>query len=277
MNKLPELHHTLYSNVDIDCFLITETWLHDQIPNGFLDPQSNYRIIRSFRCDRSGAGGGGVCIFIRREHRITQLHLCQALAGFEILSFDLLDFYVPYRVFVVYRPPTSRTLRACASAVDVMSQLTSCTTNNISRAGPTIIFGDFIVQVLFGKWNNGQQNHARNCCTIFSVFNGFTQCTPAPTRLNNLLDLVFVNDPLIMSNIKVLWPFSTSDRQIKLTGDLASHKQFRPNSNSWNIYSATLVLVVHVSDVLVRYFNNILEMGKNPKFWFMFGSSYVNV
>lgn len=52
VNKLPELHYTLYSNVDIDCFLITETWLHDEIPDGLLDPQSNYSIIR---CDRSGA------------------------------------------------------------------------------------------------------------------------------------------------------------------------------------------------------------------------------
>ena len=42
----------------------------------------------------------------------------------------------------------------------------------------------------------------------------YTVHTAAPTRLNNLLDLVFVNDPLIMSNIEVVSPFSTSDRSV---------------------------------------------------------------
>lgn len=92
-----------------------------------------------------------------------------------------------------------------------MSQLTSCMENNISRTGPTIILGDFNCPGVDWQMKQWPTEPCQKLLYDFSVFNGFTQCTPAPTRLNNLLDLVFVNDPLIMSNIEVVSPFSTSD------------------------------------------------------------------
>ena len=45
----------------------------------------------------------------------------------------------------------------------------------------------------------------------FVWFNGFTQCVTSPTRSSNILDLVFVSDPLLISTIDVVPPFSTSD------------------------------------------------------------------
>ena len=38
-NKLSELHHLLYTG-DIDIILITESWLHSDISNGLLDPDT---------------------------------------------------------------------------------------------------------------------------------------------------------------------------------------------------------------------------------------------
>ena len=61
-NKFSELHHLLYTG-DIDIILITESWLHPDIFNGLLDPDSRYSIIRHDRCI---SNGGGVCVFIRK-------------------------------------------------------------------------------------------------------------------------------------------------------------------------------------------------------------------
>ena len=52
-------------------------------------------------------------------------------------------------------------------------------------------------------------NH--NALRDFVVFNGFTQCVLSPTRLSNILDLVLISDPLLVSNIDVAPSFSTSD------------------------------------------------------------------
>jgi endonuclease/exonuclease/phosphatase family metal-dependent hydrolase len=45
----------------------------------------------------------------------------------------------------------------------------------------------------------------------FVTFNGFVQCVTRPTRAANFLDLVFSNDPLIVSSTHNSPPFGTSD------------------------------------------------------------------
>ena len=45
----------------------------------------------------------------------------------------------------------------------------------------------------------------------FCSDNGCVQLVNNPTRLNNFLDLVLTNDPLIVSSVMVDVPFSTSD------------------------------------------------------------------
>ena len=64
MNKLSELHELLYDGATADCFCITESWLHDEISNGMLDPKSMFSIYRS---DRVVDRGGGVCVLINHS------------------------------------------------------------------------------------------------------------------------------------------------------------------------------------------------------------------
>jgi len=45
----------------------------------------------------------------------------------------------------------------------------------------------------------------------FMLSNGFTQGVSTPTRENNILDLVFANEPILLSSIRVSTPFSSSD------------------------------------------------------------------
>ena len=65
-NKLAELHHLIYSS-PLDCIIITETWLHSDYPNGMLDPENQFHIVRA---DRKLQEGGGVCALISKKHRI---------------------------------------------------------------------------------------------------------------------------------------------------------------------------------------------------------------
>ena len=70
VNKLSELHHLLY-NVGYDLLLITETWLHSDIPSSLLDPNSEYVVMRK---DRPCTKGGGVCALVKKCFR-TVLYL----------------------------------------------------------------------------------------------------------------------------------------------------------------------------------------------------------
>ena len=45
----------------------------------------------------------------------------------------------------------------------------------------------------------------------FMVDHGFTQFVTEPTRCNNVLDLLFCNDPILMSSVDVVAPFGSSD------------------------------------------------------------------
>jgi len=45
----------------------------------------------------------------------------------------------------------------------------------------------------------------------FAVANGFSQVVAKPTRLNNKLDIVLVNEPLTVHSVGVEPPFGNSD------------------------------------------------------------------
>lgn len=229
VNKLSELHHLLYTDTDVDCLLVTETWLHDEIPNGLLDPKAMYNVLR---CDRIGGTGGGVCVLIRRSFQIVQLDLHQdrSPVGYEVLAFDCIDFYVPYRIFVVYRPPTCCSENN-AMALDVTSQLVSCIEGNLNKSGPTIIFGDFNCPGIDWQTMQCAADLIQEKLYDFVVCNGFMQYTPGPTRLSNTLDLVFVNDPLLVSDVTVVAPFSTSDHSSVIVDILCTKQSLTSESN----------------------------------------------
>ena len=88
MSKLGELHELLYNDSAFDCFCITESWLHDEISNGLLDPKSMYTLIR---CDSTISRGGGVCIFVRNEFKTLKKIFDQTKLSLLHSSFDTLS------------------------------------------------------------------------------------------------------------------------------------------------------------------------------------------
>ena len=208
-NKLPELHHVLYSR-SMDCVCVTESWLSEDIPVGFLDPECAYTTIR---CDRSRNKGGGVCVFIRKSFSVLKYDLKQPPSVAEIVCFDVLNLSARYRIFAVYCPPSS-CVRNINQPSKCMSELITCLEVNQDKHGINIIFGDFNCPDINWVSMTCSSDPCSNLLYDFVVCNGLTQCVSSPTRLSNILDLVIVNDPLVISSIEVNAPFSTSDHNI---------------------------------------------------------------
>ena len=204
-NKLPELHQMLYSVNKTCCYCITETWLNDRLSNGLLDPQAMFTI---FRDDRQRSRGGGVCLFINKAVTAVRVDLHDKPPNIDMLCVDLL-LGERYRVFVVYRPP------ATDHDNDVnMTQLISCLERYMNHYGPTIILGDFNCPNINWLTMLRPTEYVSQKLFDFAVCNGFIQCIRDPTRGDSILDLLLINDPLLLSNVEVTEPFSSSDHCI---------------------------------------------------------------
>ena len=92
-----------------------------------------------------------------------------------------------------------------------MEQLVTCLEVNANKTGPNVILGDFNCPDIDWQTMLCYTDPCQKMLYDFVVFNGFTQCVTSPTRSSNILDLVFVSDPLLISTIDVVPPFSTSD------------------------------------------------------------------
>jgi len=82
----------------------TDTWLHDGVCSGLLDPNSELNVLRK---DRMDGRGGGVCVFARKHLRIMPVTFDNEFRDIEMLCFDLINTDKRIRFFVLYRPPSS--------------------------------------------------------------------------------------------------------------------------------------------------------------------------
>ena len=94
-NKLPDLHYLIYSSC-VDCVLITESWLNDNIDDGLLDPNDEYVI---FRKDRQSTTGGGVCVLVRKELKVRKVDLNLLNSNLEMICLDVIFYASIYRFF----------------------------------------------------------------------------------------------------------------------------------------------------------------------------------
>ena len=97
-NKLPELHHFLYTS-NVDCVFITETWLNNSVSDRMLDPNDEFII---FRKDRPDFSGGGVCAVVRKSLNAKRVCVERLNAYVDILGLDVICSKSSYRFFVVY-------------------------------------------------------------------------------------------------------------------------------------------------------------------------------
>ena len=164
-----------------------------------LDPDNQYTVLR---CDRAlSRTGGGVCVFVSNRLNVISIDLSELYPELEISCFDLMFSTTKCRLLVVYRAPKSDCITRLSECINLLSKVKyQC-----------IIASDFNCGDI--DWQSlkapidGTQDELLN----FSITNGFSQVVQSATRADNLLDLVFSNEPLALCNVNVLHPFSTSD------------------------------------------------------------------
>ena len=201
-NKLPELHNVIY-NENISVLMVTETWLNCNIPNGLLDPEGKFNI---FRYDRALKGGGGVCIFVDKALKAVECTLTGWHPDMQVCCVDVISQSMKCRLINVYRSTD-----ALNQSETFTKQLVQCLETIAKVHWPCYIAGDFNAPDI--DWDNlcCLRDSGDKCLMDFAVTNGFSQVVTKPTRLNNKLDIVLVNEPLTVHSVDVEPPFGNSD------------------------------------------------------------------
>ena len=234
MNKLPELYQILYdTRVPYDCLFFTETWLRSTTPSSLLDPKGEYMV---FRKDRSDKAGGGVCAFVSKKLRCLECVQFNVTTDPEIICFDVLMRSDKYRFIVFYRCPKEGLLGRTEAET-----LCNALQSRIVDATTTFILADLNCPNV--DWSLPVQcgSYIDRLFLNFMSSNGFKQCVTEPTRQNNILDLVFVNEPILMSDINVSTPFSSSDHNsVEFNLCIESGTRARNNPTSTSTYKMYL-------------------------------------
>jgi len=201
-NCLTDLHFKLYSeNFQILCF--SETWLCPNFTNSMLDNQSSYNIYRRDR--NSKFPSGGVCIFI---HKSLQSYINSTdnskFPDSEIVAADVF-FTAEFKITVIcsYIPPNL--------SHDLFEQNMRYLEQICSQEETIILLGDFNLPGI--DWKNSIPSQEAKCTRFFDMCTsyGLNQYVTEPTRIKNILDLVFSNDRTLISDVEVGVPFGTSD------------------------------------------------------------------
>ena len=114
-----------------------------------------------------------------------------------------------------------------------MIKTTDGLNNFLNTKGPTIIVGDFNCPDINWKSSSTPIRGASYQLYHFVTANCFSQSVDKPTRGNSLDDLVFINQPMLLSELNVDPPFSSSDHCVvsfTLAADDSEQDSLKPTS-----------------------------------------------
>ena len=197
-NKLQELHYLLYCECAA-VVLITESWCDDTFTHGILDPEFKFNI---YRRDRN-RHGGGVCLFVTRLLHSAQVHIVTEFNHLEIVCVDVLTIPTTLRVFVAYRPPSS--------GADYQTSLMQCISTYCSLNCVNIVTGDFNCPRVDWSHLTCPDDMIHEPLLKFAIECGFIQTVKFPTREENILDLVLIDDVQRLLSICERPPLGHSD------------------------------------------------------------------
>jgi len=253
-NKLHELHYLLYGE-QFKIVLATETWLDDTFTHGVLDPEFKYNIYRNDR----NRHGGGVCIFVSKHLRTTEVQLDAKYMHLEMLCIDVFTVQSILRVFVIYRPPGSDVI-----SVAYVASLAECIRSYCLLSRVNVVTGDLNCPRM--NWtdytcpNDGIHRPLMDCF----IENGFTQFVDFPTRLDNILDIVAVNDKQHLLTLSERPPLGFSDHSciefsllVDTTGDVSADSSYYYKWHSADFDAITCYLAHVEWDELIYNFPNM--------------------
>lgn len=201
MNKTSDLESILL-DYDPDCVILTETWLHVEIPDESVIPPS-YVMVRRDR-DRVG---GGVAIVLKRHMSFSRMpDIPQTESVWVKINFINHSLVIG----ALYRPPTSP-LQCFESVNDYLC-------SHVGKNGYLVIGGDFNLPSI--NWSASLPYSSTPSFEPFidMVFaHGLTQVVKEPTRItptsSSILDLVLVNENV-----------SKCDMQVTIEDGMSDHK-----------------------------------------------------
>jgi hypothetical protein len=200
-NKLDELRSLLDDCPQIGVVLIAETWLTDADKDDIFSRLNDFELIR---CDRSGRKHGGVAILVKSKLN-PKLLSSKSFNGFaEHLFIELQNNDYHVKIGVVYRSPSIR--------LGDDQELIASLRTELEKQGDVILVGDFNLPELYPELTvaTGPPVLYNDLFSDFGLF----QTVDSPTRGKNVLDLLLTNDLLLVSDVIVDVPFSTSDHDM---------------------------------------------------------------
>ena len=190
----------------IDLVLVTETWLNSDFPNSLFS-NTQFSLSNQFmihRCDRENGEHGGVCMFIKASIQSTLVDKISIDKVIEVLVVDIFgEHQSKHRIVLIYRSPLSK-----LDSVQKMCDFVHLHTN---VSFPIMLIGD--TNYPNARWDNCQYSN-KGLCKPFSdltILLGLKQIVDQPTRGNKVLDTIFVQDPVKVSQLSVMDPFDCSD------------------------------------------------------------------
>ena len=172
--------HTLFCG-------LCETFLHSDI----LDAEVSLHGYNISRCDRIDRIGGGVCFYIREGIGFEEI-LKYSNAVCEVLILKLKN---PDLILInIYRPPNA----SCEDFGDVLLKVRKCMDNLPAPLSNIVVVGDFNFPHI--DWNsiNISCNQAAKL-KLLTQHLFLCQYVKTPTRNENILDLIFSNDEMILT------------------------------------------------------------------------------
>ena len=157
------------NNNNIDIAFITETHLNDRHDSNIISTE-NYTIIRK---DRLNQKGGGVAIFLRKEHQFKNI---EQDSEHEILWIQATIYSKIFAISVVYHPPHKK------YNINIIDRL-DASVESITLNHPESSF------IIAGDFNELNQNEIMERT-------GLSQINKTPTRNNSILDHVYVSNDI---------------------------------------------------------------------------------
>jgi len=202
-NKITDLHAFLSFN-NFQIILMTETWLSADILSSVITAGTDYKMLRRDRAN--DVGYGGVAALISSNIDFAHVELPSTFDSLELLCFDVFGPYMKYRVILWYRPPDCgiQSLKLFCGAYDLLSKTDAS----------IILVGDFNFPHVDWSQCVSLGNESHDVFVEFVNKSALCQHVLQSTRNQNILDLVFSNDPFAVTECVVREPFSTSDHNI---------------------------------------------------------------
>ena len=173
---------------------VTESWLHQDIPNNLIS-LPNYNLIRN---DRKNKRGGGVALYLKNNLKYDVLFT----ESHEFLESIWVKICLKKQIYVigtVYRPPNTDSSLFISTFEDTLI-------NIFSTYDEILCMGDFNIDFL--KLNNTLKNQLLSIVEPLNL----SQIIDSPTRITDsslsLIDLIFTNSQNITNKGVLDCPFS---------------------------------------------------------------------